>query len=241
MKKWVVLITAFSLFFSIHHVFREDFPTAQTFDAHQNVDSQVAPYLSHEERNQVSLILAHLFWNQLSQYSPFYDFDEVMKNLHDLEKEKIKPLDKSENQQQLLSFLHKIADYHDRCSLKAVDAYLLEIVAREDVVEVVPQKVYYEVIQTGNGVIPSLDSDFKMHLIESRLCEGEEILMLDTRSSNKPITLRLSDTIPGFAKGASTISYGERRKIYIHPDLAYGKYGHRGFQQLVICDIERLQ
>ena len=64
--------------------------------------------------------------------------------------------------------------------------------------------------------------------------------MLDTHSSDKPITLVLSDTILGFAKGASGMACGERRKIYIHPDFAYGKYGQHGFQQLVICDVERL-
>lgn len=33
---------------------------------------------------------------------------------------------------------------------------------------------------------------------------------------------------------------GERRKIYVHPELAYGKYGRHGFEELMIYDVERL-
>ncbi len=163
-----------------------------------------------------------------------------MENLRDLEKGNIKPFEKNEYQQQLLSFLHNISDYHNRISLEVVEAYLSEIATRETVVEVVPQKVYYEVLQSGNDSVSTLDSNFKMHLIESRVLEGEEVVIKDTRTANKPIAIVLSDTILGFAKGASGMICGERRKIYIHPDLAYGKYGSTGFQQIMIYDVERL-
>ena len=165
MKKWMFYITfALLLFLSIYYISHHDFYHPKIASKDQEMGESLISVVSHEERHQISLTLAHLFWNQLSQYSPFYDFDEVMENLHDLKKGKIKPLQKHETQQQLFSFLHKIADYYNRLNLKAVEAYLSEIAGRENIVEVIPEKVYYEVLQSGT---PSFASNFTMHLIES--------------------------------------------------------------------------
>jgi len=202
-------------------------------------DGRISTIMSDQERQEISLCLANMLWNQLSQYSPFYDFDVVMKNLDDFAKEKKRPL-KQDCQQQLLSFLDKISTYQAQLNLKDAEAYLAEVATRKNVVEVVPQKLYYEMLQSGDGSIIFPESPFKIHLIESYLYEGEETVIQDTRLSNEPITLLLSDTVLGFAKGASGMTVGERRRIYIHPDLAYGKYGRHGFQQLMICDVERL-
>ncbi|MBA3238084.1 MAG: phage infection protein, partial [Parachlamydiaceae bacterium] len=204
MKKWIYLVTTF-LFLSIYLLFRKDFYQTQQPPLHSNVEDQLSSILieESEEKRQISLTLAHLFWNQLSQYSPFYDFDSVMENLSLIEKGEIKPLDKKECQQQLFLFLHKIADFHNSLKIKANETFMSKIAGRENLVEVVPQKVYFELLQSGDGIIATSDSPFKMHLIESQLIEGEEVTIKDTRVLDKPITLILSETILGFAKGAS--------------------------------------
>lgn len=56
-----------------------------------NANPKIASVLNEEEVHQISLGLANLFWKQLAQYSPFYDFDEVLENLKDLESGKKKP------------------------------------------------------------------------------------------------------------------------------------------------------
>ena len=38
----------------------------------------------------------------------------------------------------------------------------------------------------------------------------------------------------GISSGVLGMKQGERRKIYIHPDLAYGKLDRRRFQNLMI-------
>ncbi|CCB87575.1 macrophage infectivity potentiator [Parachlamydia acanthamoebae UV-7] len=240
MKKMIFFVMVFFLFSGAYYVFHNVLHQVSALPTHRNVDDQVSSILSDEERHQISLCIANIFWNQLSQYSPFYDLDVVVENLNELETGKKMPLHKHECQQQMLSLLDKISSYHACLNLKAAELYLEEIAKRKNVVEVIPHKVYYEVLQSGNDAITTPEYTFKIHLIESRLCKGEEVVIQDTRLSKRPITLVLSDTILGFAKGASGMTCGERRKIYIHPDLAYGKYGRHGFQQLMICDVEKL-
>lgn len=239
MKKMLFFVMVSFLFLGAFYAFHNGLHQADVSLRQRNVDEQLT-VLSDDERHEVSLCLANIFWNQLSQYRPFYDLDVVIENLHQLEAGEKSPLPSHESQQQMLALLDKISTYHARLNLKAAEAYLEAVIARKNVVEVIPQKVYYEVIQPGSNVVVPPDSTFKMHLVESRLCEGKEEVIQDTRVSNRPITLILSDTILGFAKGASGMTYGERRKIYVHPDLAYGKYGRHGFQQLMIYDVERL-
>ena len=47
-----------------------------------------------------------------------------------------------------------------------------------------------------------------------------------------------AETIPGFAKGVDGMCVGERRKIYIHPALGYGKVGYVPPNSLLIVDVE---
>lgn len=48
----------------------------------------------------------------------------------------------------------------------------------------------------------------------------------------------LSETILGFAKGVEGMREGERRKLYIHPELGYALFGHVAPNSLLIVDVE---
>lgn len=51
--------------------------------------------------------------------------------------------------------------------------------------------------------------------------------------------ISVADTIPGFAQGVKGMQAGERRKLYIHPDLAYGLYGGKlEPNQLLVIELE---
>ena len=40
-----------------------------------------------------------------------------------------------------------------------------------------------------------------------------------------PITIPLDQTIPGFSKGIVGMKEGEKRRLFVHPDLGYGTTG----------------
>ncbi len=58
------------------------------------------------------------------------------------------------------------------------------------------------------------------------------------RSQDQPIKLSLGDTLKGFSMGVEGMRIGERRKIYVHPELAYGKLIGNSPQELVIFEVE---
>ena len=48
----------------------------------------------------------------------------------------------------------------------------------------------------------------------------------------------LDETIPGFSKGIIGMKEGEKRTLYIHPDLAYGVNGNLPPNSLLTFEIE---
>jgi len=53
-----------------------------------------------------------------------------------------------------------------------------------------------------------------------------------------PITIPLDQTIPGFSKGLVGMKEGEKRRLFVHPDLGYGTMGQLPPNELLIFDIE---
>lgn len=62
--------------------------------------------------------------------------------------------------------------------------------------------------------------------------------MLDSRTY--PFTLGRGGAIPGFDEGIRGMSVGGKRKLVIHPDLAYGKTGQGGIgpNQTLVFQVE---
>lgn len=222
-----------TIYFKFHNNFA--FPKASQLD---NVHLSV---LNKEERRNVTQYLANILWNNLDHYRPFFDFDDLLIDLKNLESGEVKPIDPLEYQRQMLFFLDKISTYRAQSNLQVAEAYLNEISLQEGIVEVIPHKVYYKILQSGNGDVVLQHATLKMHLIEKQLTENkEEIIVQDTYAS-KPMTIVLTDAIPGFSKGVCGAYCKENRKIYIHPDLAFGALGRHGFQNLLIYEVEVLE
>lgn len=125
-----------------------------------------------------------------------------------------------------------------KVNLQIAEKFLNNIAKNSEITELLPGKLYYQTLVPGSGA----------SIQESALVEGSfNVLVLETSGKEKLIEnlsqqnveISIADTIPGVAKGLHNMHIGERRKIFIHPDLAYGTYGGR-FEpnQLIIFEIE---
>jgi peptidylprolyl isomerase len=147
---------------------------------------------------------------------PFSDevLDEVFTNFEDtiLEKQKIKNLSQAEN-------------------------YLEKISLDSSVIELIPQKLYYRELKKGDGQLIGPE-DILLANYSAAILEGdkEEIIFFPRVS---PTSISIGDTIIGFSRGIEGMHIGERRKLFIHPELAYGTFGGKiDPNQLLIIDVE---
>jgi len=98
-------------------------------------------------------------------------------------------------------------------------------------------QILYKIITEGQDIpVVEKDSCPVLHYTISTL-SGQEVV--NTRDlASGPFQVPLSETVSGFARGVEGMRLGERRKIFIHPDLGYGQVGQVPPNSLLIVDVE---
>ena len=137
-----------------------------------------------------------------------------------------------------MDFEYKILEKEQYQKLEKANQFLTQVTAKINVVEVDKGKLYYEILRNGSGTILTEDSVPLIHFTESDL---SGTMLQDTRGNHPKKIPFEKETIPGFRKGVIGMRVGERRMIYVHPDLAYGKVGRYSQQELIVFDVEILE
>lgn len=114
-------------------------------------------------------------------------------------------------------------EYHQKSITKNLASsciFLSEISQMPNIITLVENELYYEILSEGHGqplIIPS--STYLFHYTVS--IPPKDKILFDTREKNQPQSLCLDCVIPGFAQGVLGMKVKERRKLYIHPNLGY--------------------
>lgn len=82
--------------------------------------------------------------------------------------------------------------------------------------------LYYEVLQEGDGLKPTLEDEVLVHY-KGNLANGKEFDSSYKRG--EPLSLRLSSVIKGWQLGIPLMSVGSKYKLYIPSELGYGERG----------------
>ncbi len=106
---------------------------------------------------------------------------------------------------------------------------------KNEVIEVVPDKLQYTILKQGDGVVVEAHSSPKIHYT-GKYQDGT--VFGTSEEMGGPITIPLDQTIPGFSKGIVGMKEGEKRRLFVHPDLGYGTTGQLPPNELLIFDIE---
>ena len=119
--------------------------------------------------------------------------------------------------------------------VKEENAAFLEKKAKEDNVVKTASGLLYEVIKLGDGgPKPTAESDVEVRY------HGELIDGTVFDESTTPITLNLGRVIKGWTEGLQLMSVGDKYKLYIPYNLAYGEQGTQGIKpySTLIFDVE---
>lgn len=187
------------------------------------------------EGQQISYYRGYLLWQDyLQRPGIHYDFEQVIAGMRAAEEGKCFSCDENKLQMKIREFQESLLAKQKEDNLADAEAFLSKI-AQEGAVELIPGKLYYNQLQLGNGkeiqiqFIPLLT-----YSIWSYNRWGETELI----SFEEPTPISLQDTIPGFAQGVSGMQEGEVRKLFVHPDLAYGTYGKLDPNLLLIFEVK---
>ncbi|QZA59279.1 FKBP-type peptidyl-prolyl cis-trans isomerase [Candidatus Rhabdochlamydia porcellionis] len=185
-----------------------------------------------QQQSQVSEDLAHVIWNIMTTYEGEYNFRELMLNLKRLNTGKIqvKPL-KGCYDSLITSLKNKVKE-KEILNLQAAESYLCKISNRDDIYEIVKDKLYYKTVTTGAGEELKNTNNTPLISFRERDLNGE---ILSENISG--IRISLSEMIPGLRKALEGMKVGEKREVFIHPDLAYREFPKPEPYSLIIIEV----
>ena len=98
----------------------------------------------------------------------------------------------------------------------------------------------YKVIEEGDGKSPSADARVTVHYT-GELIDGT--VFDSSRKRGEPATFGLQQVIPGWTEGLQLMNEGDRYRLYIPPELAYGENGPPsiGPNQALVFDVKLIE
>lgn len=123
----------------------------------------------------------------------------------------------------------------------AVAAKFLEDNKKKDGVQVTETGLQYEVIKAGDGASPKPDSTVTVHY-EGTLISGE--VFDSSVQRGQPATFGVNQVIPGWTEALQRMRVGDKWRLVIPPNLAYGERGSPpviGPNETLIFQVELLE
>lgn len=194
--------------------------------------------VNHEQIFDVSKIseaFGHMIAKNISQVGAMLDIAKVIKGLQDSAEGKISPMTEKECADAISAVQEKV--FHQQCkqNLDAADKFLKDKSADKNVVSLEAGKVQYTIESQGAG------TPVESHFSPVIRYKGKYLDGTVFGASAEGEKICLDEIIPGLKSGMIGMKEGERRTIYIHPDLAYGTNGYLPPNSLLTFEIELVQ
>jgi FKBP-type peptidyl-prolyl cis-trans isomerase len=120
-------------------------------------------------------------------------------------------------------------------NLTEADTYFDELSSRQDVISLIPRRIYYKIVQSGNGAsVPLKVNHISFHYSFS-IIENNERVVLDTGTVKEE---NIEHFIPGIVHALIGMKCGEEREFFIHPEYGYGETSYLPPNVTIIAKIQ---
>lgn len=191
-----------------------------------------------ENRKASGEYLGHLIWECCllnSPYDELLDVEDIARGM----KEAVAKIPPKISQEEFIAFslsveqqnFEKVAENN----LKEAEAFLKKMASEKGVVPLAEGRLYAKILVEGEGkgIEPDESGYFKLKAFRQN-----NVPFFDNTDTPRGISQSLKLAIPGFRDGVRGMRPGEKRILYIHPDLAYGKLEFFEPNSLVIIEVE---
>ena len=191
--------------------------------------------ISQEEMKQISEAFGHYIGRNLDSPGLKFDLDSVIQGIRDGASGKPAPLSDELYEEKLIKLQKSAFAAQSSLNLKAANEFLEKNSKEKDIREIEPNKLQFLVLTEGNGPVVEAGATPMIHYL-GKFLDGT--VFGNSEELGEPIMLPLNQTIAGFSKGIQGMKEGEKRRLFIHPDLGYGTAGHVPPNSLLIFDVE---
>lgn len=188
-----------------------------------------------EELNHLSEAFGHFIGKNLESSGISFNVDLLIKGIRDGVAGKPAPMTEDTYFQTLTKYQEKAQGQQAEKNLKEANDFLAKNARNSTVIEIEKGKLQYQVLKPGQGALVEQDAVPQI-LFTGKLLDGT--VFGSTDSNKEPLPIPLAQTIPGLQKGLAGMHEGEKRRLFIHPDLGYGTTGPLPPNSLLTFDVE---
>jgi peptidylprolyl isomerase len=207
----------------------------------------LAPLSAEEEKKEITFdslnkeevaeTLGHLIVRHLASPGFELDSEAIIRGIRAEKEGKASPLSEEQYEQAMYVVQEHLFNKTSEENLEKAVAFLKDNAQKEGV-KIVDEQLHYTVSKEGEGAVVTENSIPLIHY-KGSLMDGTTFA--SSLESGEPITLPIGQTIPGFSKGMVGMKEGEKRTLYIHPELAYGVSGNLPPNSLLVFEVEVLK
>lgn len=200
-----------------------------------------SPATSQTDKNgqidmkKLSEAFGHFIGRNLQSPGLSFDLDGIIKGIREGAAGQPSPLNEKEYEEMMAAVQEKAFKEMSSNNLKSANEFMQKNQKETGVVEAVPGKLQYQIVKEGTGATVEPHSSPKINYT-GKYQDGT--VFGTSEEMGGPITIPLDQTIPGFSKGILGMKEGEKRRLFVHPDLGYGTSGQLPPNELLIFDIE---
>ena len=191
-----------------------------------------------EEKNppvdvaKISEAFGHLIGKNIETMGFKFDIAQVIKGLQDAAAGKNAPMTEIECVQAMSDLQEALFKTEAKENLQKAEEFLEKNKETSSVVSLENNRLQYRIEKEGTGAV--VEEHFSPLLrYSAKLLDGK---LFDSPKEDAMICL--DETMEGFTKGLIGMKEGEKRTLFIHPDLAYGITGWLPPNSLITYEVE---
>jgi peptidylprolyl isomerase len=236
-KKSLTSLTAIALILSGGSPLLADpaFPASAIKDSNESAKGNSNDEIQQSDILRISEAFGHFIGRNLNNPGLKFDLESIIKGMREGAANKPAPMSDQEYEQMMTKLQERAFSQLSEENLKAANAFLEKNAKAQGVVVVEPGKLEYKILEEGKGPAVTEHSAPQIQYT-GKYIDGT--VFGSSEEAGGPITIPLDQTIPGFSKGIVGMKEGEKRRLFVHPDLGYGTTGHLPPNSLLIFDIE---
>lgn len=202
-----------------------------------SLEAEKEETMAEIDMGRLSEAIGHMFGRYLEALTSELDLEAVNRGLREGFLGKESPMSEEEYLEALQLVQEAAFQRRAAENLAEAEAFLEENAATAGILTLEEGKLQYSVDQQGTGAVVTLNDSPVIHYT-GRYMDGT---VFGSSLEDNPISLPLRQTISGFSLGIAGMQEGEKRTLYIHPELGYGTSGQLLPNSLLVFEVEVLQ
>ena len=181
---------------------------------------------------KVSEAFGHLIGKNIETLGIKFDVQKIVKGLQDASNGKTSPMTEMECVQAISAAQEAHFKKQASENLKKAEDFLSKQSSTEGIKSIEEGKLQYKIEKEGEG------AEIEAHASPLIRYTGKFLDGNVFGASKEDEMVPLDETIPGLSKGLIGMKEGEKRTLYIHPELAYGTTGSLPPNSLLTFEVE---